>query len=82
MVRQRPGTAKGFVFLSLEDETGIANVIVTPALFRRYRQTILSAPFLEVHGVAQREGTLTQVRGRRFYRLRSDPIKTRSRDFH
>ncbi len=41
LVRQRPGTAKGFVFLSLEDETGIANVIVTPDVFGVYKRTIV-----------------------------------------
>jgi error-prone DNA polymerase len=82
VVRQRPGTAAGFVFLSLEDETGLSNVIVTPKLFARFRQTILGSSFLEVHGVAQREGLLTQVRGRRFYRLTGGPQHVKSRDFH
>src|SRR5439155_19262005 len=53
IVRQRPGTAKGFVFLSLKDETGIANVIVTPGLFARHRWVLVSAPFLLVEGILQ-----------------------------
>ena len=55
IVRQRPGTAKGFVFLSMEDETGIANIIVEPALFDRERQTLVSASFLIVEGVLQNQ---------------------------
>src|SRR3972149_6556609 len=54
IVRQRPGTAKGFVFLSLEDETGIANVIVTPGLFARARATLVDEPFLCVASVGLR----------------------------
>src|SRR4051812_35722409 len=46
IARQRPGTASGFVFLSLEDETGIANAILTPDIFRQYRQTIIDGRFL------------------------------------
>ena len=62
VVRQRPGTAKGFVFLSLEDETGIANAIVEPGLFARARATIVPEPFLLVDGVLQHEDGVTAVR--------------------
>lgn len=62
IVRQRPGTARGVVFLSLEDETGIANAIVPPALFRRVRATLVHEPFLVVEGVLQREGAVAAVR--------------------
>ncbi|HKB24437.1 MAG TPA: DNA polymerase III subunit alpha [Methylomirabilota bacterium] len=65
IVRQRPGTAKGFVFLTLEDETGIANVIVTPPLFARYRLTLVAAPFLLVEGVAQQQDGVASVRATR-----------------
>ena len=64
IVRQRPGTAKGFVFLSLEDETGIANVIVTPGLFARFRSTLVAEPFLLVDGILQKEDQVTSVRAR------------------
>lgn len=57
--RQRPGTAKGFVFLTLEDETGLANVIVRPDLFRARREVLVTAPVLEVDGVLQSEDSLT-----------------------
>ncbi len=65
IVRQRPGTAKGFVFLTLEDETGIANVIVTPPLFARYRLTLVAAPFLLVEGIAQQQDGVASVRAAR-----------------
>ncbi|HUF91967.1 MAG TPA: OB-fold nucleic acid binding domain-containing protein, partial [Candidatus Limnocylindria bacterium] len=62
IVRQRPGTAKGFVFLSLEDESGIVNVIVTPALFARARQALVAEPFLLVEGILQKQDGVTSVR--------------------
>src|SRR6185436_18773419 len=51
--RQRPGTAKGFMFLTLEDETGLVNAIVRPDLFEREHQTLVSAAFMEIDGVLQ-----------------------------
>jgi error-prone DNA polymerase len=65
IVRQRPGTAKGFVFLSLEDETGIANVIVTPGLFRRHRLVLVTAPMLLVEGLLQSQDGVLSVRAQR-----------------
>ena len=62
IVRQRPGTAKGFVFLSLEDETGIANVIVTPPIFARHRLVLVAEPYLLVEGIAQRQDGVISVR--------------------
>jgi len=52
---QRPGTAKGFVFLSLEDETGVSNVIVNPDLYEKYRVVINREKFLRVEGVLQNQ---------------------------
>ena len=60
--RQRPGTAKGFVFLSLEDETGIANVVVEPAFFERNRLLITEEPFLLVEGRMQNIDQVIHVR--------------------
>src|SRR5881296_3440921 len=65
IVRQRPGTAKGFVFLSLEDETGIANVIVTPQLFARHRLPLVAEPFLLVEGILQIQDDVVSVRAQR-----------------
>jgi error-prone DNA polymerase len=62
ITRQRPGTAKGFVFLTLEDETGIANIIVRPDLFGRDRAVVIEEPFLLVEGVLQNQDGVTSVR--------------------
>ena len=55
LVRQRPGSAKGVIFMTLEDETGVANVIVWPKVFEAYRQVVLGARFIKVTGWLQRE---------------------------
>ena len=55
IARQRPGTAKGFIFLSMEDETGIANVIVTPDLYERRRLVVTRSKFLLVEGPLQNQ---------------------------
>jgi error-prone DNA polymerase len=65
IVRQRPGTAKGFVFLSLEDETGIANVIVTPQLFARQRRPLVAEPFLMAEGILQIQDGVVSIRAAR-----------------
>jgi error-prone DNA polymerase len=65
IARQRPGTAKGFIFLSMEDETGIANVIVTPALYERERMTVVRTKFLWVEGVLQNQDGVVHVKARR-----------------
>jgi error-prone DNA polymerase len=72
IVRQRPGTAKGFVFLSLEDETGIANVIVTPGLFARRRLVLVTAPGLLVDGILQSQDGVLSVRA---HRVRPIPVR-------
>jgi error-prone DNA polymerase len=81
IVRQRPGTAKGFLFLSLEDETGIANVIVTPKLYERFRTPLTGQPFLLVEGALQRQDGAISVKARRVEAL---PLSAASpsRDFH
>jgi len=65
ITRQRPGTAKGFVFLTLEDETGISNVIIRPDLFDRQRQVVVRQPFLLVDGVLQHQDGVLSVRAER-----------------
>ncbi len=60
--RQRPGTAKGFVFVSLEDETGVANAIVTPQLFEKMRLRISQEPFLIIEGVLQNSDGVIHVK--------------------
>ena len=65
ITRQRPGTAKGFVFLTLEDETGISNVIIRPDLFDRERATVIRQPFLLVEGVLQHQDGVLSVKAER-----------------
>ena len=65
ITRQRPGTAKGFVFLTLEDENGISNVIIRPDLFDRERMTVIRQPFLLVEGVLQHQDGVLSVRAER-----------------
>jgi error-prone DNA polymerase len=59
--RQRPGTASGVIFITLEDETGIANLVVWPKMFDRYRREVMSARLLRVTGEVQREGIVIHV---------------------
>jgi len=61
LVRQRPGTATGVVFITIEDETGIANLVVWSSLFERQRRVVLSASMLACHGRVQREGDVIHV---------------------
>jgi error-prone DNA polymerase len=62
IVRQRPGTAKGFVFLSMEDETGIANVIITPQLFEKDHTVVVHNSFLLIDGVLQNQDGVVSVK--------------------
>ncbi|GIW41366.1 MAG: error-prone DNA polymerase [Candidatus Binatia bacterium] len=73
IVRQRPGTARGFCFLTLEDETGTSNAVVTPHLFRRYRTVLHTAPLLEVEGRLQKVDGVVHVRASRFRELALPP---------
>ena len=81
ITRQRPGTAKGFVFLTLEDETGIINVIVRPDLFDAQRMTIVGAAFLLVEGVLQNIDGVTSVKAERVETLPGHDIAVESHDF-
>jgi error-prone DNA polymerase len=82
IVRQRPGTAKGFMFLSLEDETGIANVIVTPQLFEKYRLVLVDYPFLLIEGALQYQDNVISVKARRVEPLQINMASAGSHDFH
>lgn len=61
ILRQRPGTAKGVIFLTLEDETGVVNVIVWRALYEKFRRAVISGRMLRVTGRLQRENGVTHV---------------------
>ena len=80
--RQRPGTAKGFLFVSLEDETGIANAIVLPDLFTAQRLTIVEEPFLLIEGILQNQRGSVSVKASRIEALRVDAAAGVSHDFH
>ncbi|CAN5580565.1 hypothetical protein BH23ACI1_BH23ACI1_28850 [soil metagenome] len=73
ITRQRPGTAKGFVFLTLEDETGIANIIVRPDLYAEQRGIIVGAPYLLVEGTLQIQEGVTSVKAERVASLAGGP---------
>jgi error-prone DNA polymerase len=92
--RQRPGTAKGFVFVSLEDETGVSNAIVTPDLFERARLLITEEPFLVIEGTVQNSENVVLIKAREIKALAHLPavatalqageelVGTDSHDFH
>ena len=61
LVRQRPGTAKGVIFLTLEDETGVANVVVWAAVYERFRRAVISGRLLRVTGRLQRDAGVVHV---------------------
>jgi error-prone DNA polymerase len=82
IVRQRPGTAKGFVFLSLEDETGVANAIITPDLFHQNRLLLASERFLAVEGILQNQDNVISVKAERVLPLFVTKAETVSHDFH
>ena len=82
ITRQRPGTAKGFVFLTLEDETGISNVIIRPHVYDEQRVVIVEAAFVLVEGLLQHEDGVTAVRAERVQPLEGLAIVVESHDFH
>ena len=82
IARQRPGTAKGFVFLSLEDETGVANAIIMPDLFQKNRLLVTSEQFLMVEGTLQNQDNVISVKARRVMPLLITRAETSSHDFY
>ena len=82
IVRQRPGTAKGFVFLSLEDETGVANAIIAPDLFHSNRLLLASEKFLAIEGILQNQDNVISVKAERVLPLFVTKAETVSHDFH
>jgi error-prone DNA polymerase len=82
ITRQRPGTAKGFVFVSLEDETGVANAIIAPDLFHRNRLLLASERFLAIEGILQNQDNVISVKAERVLPLFVTKAETVSHDFH
>ena len=84
ITRQRPGTAKGFVFLTLEDETGISNIIIRPDLYATDRRVVVDSSFLLVEGILQNQDGVTSIKAERMSRLEGmpDDAAIDSHDFH
>lgn len=82
IARQRPGTAKGFVFLSIEDETGISNVILTPDVYDQHRLIVVGQQFLLVEGALQNLDGVLSVKAARVQPIEITRAATSSHDFH
>jgi error-prone DNA polymerase len=82
IVRQRPGTAKGFVFLTLEDETGVTNAILTPQIFEAFRKVVVGSPFLVVEGPLQVQDNVVHVKARRIDAMNAFGVSGASHDFY
>jgi error-prone DNA polymerase len=82
IVRQRPGTAKGFVFLTLEDETGVSNIIITPQVFDQNRLVVVEQPFLLIDGVLQNQDNVVSVKASTIRSLTFQIAAASSHDFH
>jgi error-prone DNA polymerase len=84
LVRQRPATASGIVFLTIEDETGVANLIVRPAVYERFRAAAGAARLVHAEGTLERQGRVVHLLVRRIAALDAwiDDLAVVSRDFH
>ncbi|MGD0506311.1 MAG: error-prone DNA polymerase [Terriglobales bacterium] len=82
IARQRPGTAKGMMFMSLEDETGIANAIFAPDLLQKNRVLLISERFLMIEGILQNQDNVIHIRAEKVLPLRITRAETVSHDFH
>jgi error-prone DNA polymerase len=82
IARQQPGTAKGFVFLSIEDETGIANAIITPQLFRQDRAVVVRHAFLLIEGILQNQDNVISVKAQSIRPIFITRAEMTSHDFH
>jgi len=82
IARQRPGTAKGMMFMSLEDETGIANAIIAPDLLQKNRILLISGRFLMIEGILQNQDNVIHIRAEKVAPLGVTRAQTESHDFH
>ena len=80
LVRQRPGSAKGVIFITLEDETGIANLVIWQKVFEQFRRVILSASMIAVKGRIQREGEVVHLVAHRIVDLSRELASVGQRD--
>jgi error-prone DNA polymerase len=82
IARQRPSTASGFIFLSLEDETGISNAIINPHLYERNRVAVTRGKILRVEGTLQNQDGVISVKASVVRVLTLSEVDVRSHDFH
>jgi error-prone DNA polymerase len=82
IARQRPGTAKGMMFISMDDETGQSSIIVTPAMFEQEKLVVTRSKFLAVEGRLQNEDDVIHVMAVKLWPLSDKAIEIRSHDFH
>jgi error-prone DNA polymerase len=82
IVKQRPGTAKGLLFISLEDETGISRAVVMPGIFEKYRLPIMRDSYLLIEGELQNIDGVVTVKAGRILPLEISAAATQSHDFH
>jgi error-prone DNA polymerase len=82
ITRQRPGTAKGLIFLTLEDETGNVNVIVMPDIYEKYRRAVLEPRFIRVSGTVQNQDGIVHLRAEHIEALEVSAAQVASHDFH
>ncbi len=82
IARQRPGTALGFIFLSMEDETGISNVVIHPQIYEQQRVLVTRGKFLKVYGTLQNQDGVVHVKADLLELLQISAIEVRSHDFH
>ena len=84
ILRQRPGTAKGVIFITLEDETGTANLIIRPHIYEKYRRAARHGLFILAHGTVERQGMVIHTLVTRLEMLDDHlaQLAGRSRDFH
>ena len=80
LVRQRPGSAKGVMFITLEDETGIANLVVWPQMFEKFRRVVMGASMIAVRGRVQREGEVVHLVAHQLADLSAELATVGSRD--
>jgi error-prone DNA polymerase len=82
ITRQRPGTASGLIFLTLEDETGNANVIVMPHVYEKYREIVLEPKFILVSGLVQNQDGIVHLKAEHVETLTVSAVRIASHDFH
>ena len=80
LVRQKPGSAKGVMFMTIEDETGVANVVVWPNLFEKQRRVVLGSSMMAINGKIQREGDVVHLVAQQLFDLSGDLSSLGERD--